>query len=94
MPSGGEDDRVTTQLEGAPLEHSGDVFLPRSLDLHVMRWLEERGIVRASGPSDSSCRFSLIARRVSSSRPSGPITTSERYSFMTMSRVTGSRAGI
>jgi len=27
--------------EGTPVEHSNDVFLPRSLDLHVMRWLED-----------------------------------------------------
>jgi DNA-binding GntR family transcriptional regulator len=32
---------VTCTAEGAPVEYSTDVFLPRSLDLHVMRWLEE-----------------------------------------------------
>jgi DNA-binding GntR family transcriptional regulator len=36
-----EIDHVTCDAEGAPLEHSVDVFLPRSLDLHVMRWLED-----------------------------------------------------
>jgi GntR family transcriptional regulator len=32
---------VTCTGEGTPVEYSTDVFLPRSLDLHVMRWLEE-----------------------------------------------------
>jgi GntR family transcriptional regulator len=36
-----EIDHVTCTSEGTPVEHSVDVFLPRSLDLHVMRWLEE-----------------------------------------------------
>jgi DNA-binding GntR family transcriptional regulator len=36
-----EIDHVTCTAEGTPVEHSTDVFLPRSLDLHVMRWLEE-----------------------------------------------------
>jgi DNA-binding GntR family transcriptional regulator len=36
-----EIDHVTCTSEGAPVEHSVDVFLPRSLDLHVMRWLED-----------------------------------------------------
>jgi DNA-binding GntR family transcriptional regulator len=36
-----EIDHVTSTAEGAPVEHSTDVFLPRSLDLHVMRWLED-----------------------------------------------------
>jgi DNA-binding GntR family transcriptional regulator len=36
-----EIDHVTCTAEGAPVEHSTDVFLPRSLDLHVMRWLED-----------------------------------------------------
>jgi GntR family transcriptional regulator len=36
-----EIDHVTCDAEGAPLEDSVDVFLPRSLDLHVMRWLED-----------------------------------------------------
>ena len=34
-----EIDHVTCTAEGAPVEHSTDIFLPRSLDLHVMRWL-------------------------------------------------------
>ncbi|MGH2741914.1 MAG: GntR family transcriptional regulator [Thermoleophilaceae bacterium] len=36
-----EIDHVTCTAEGAPVEHSTDIFLPRSLDLHVMRWLED-----------------------------------------------------
>jgi DNA-binding GntR family transcriptional regulator len=36
-----EIDHVTCTAEGAAVEHSVDIFLPRSLDLHVMRWLEE-----------------------------------------------------
>jgi DNA-binding GntR family transcriptional regulator len=36
-----EIDHVTCTAEGAPLEHSTDIFLPRSLELHVMRWLED-----------------------------------------------------
>jgi GntR family transcriptional regulator len=36
-----EIEHVTCDAEGAPPEHSVDVFLPRSLDLHVMRWLED-----------------------------------------------------
>jgi GntR family transcriptional regulator len=36
-----EIEHVTCDSEGAPLEHSIDIFLPRSLDLHVMRWLED-----------------------------------------------------
>ena len=36
-----EIDHVTCTSEGTPVEHSVDVFLPRSLDLHVMRWLED-----------------------------------------------------
>jgi DNA-binding GntR family transcriptional regulator len=34
-------EHVTCTAEGAPVEHSTDIFLPRSLDLHVMRWLED-----------------------------------------------------
>jgi len=44
-----EIDHVTCDAEGAPLEHSIDVFLPRSLDLHVMRWLEDPPPVPAIG---------------------------------------------
>ena len=36
-----EIDHVTCTAEGTAVEHSVDIFLPRSLDLHVMRWLEE-----------------------------------------------------
>jgi GntR family transcriptional regulator len=34
-------DHVTYTAEGAAVEHSSDIFLPSSLDLHVMRWLED-----------------------------------------------------
>lgn len=46
-----EIDHVTCTAEGAPVEHSTDIFLPRSLDLHVMRWLEEMPPVPAIGRS-------------------------------------------
>jgi hypothetical protein len=46
-----EIDHVTCTAEGAPVEHSTDVFLPRSLDLHVMRWLEDTPPVPAIGRS-------------------------------------------
>jgi GntR family transcriptional regulator len=36
-----EIEHVTCTAEGAPVEHSNDIFLPRSLDLHVVRWLED-----------------------------------------------------
>jgi GntR family transcriptional regulator len=36
-----EIEHTTCTAEGAPVEHSVDIFLPRSLDLHVMRWLED-----------------------------------------------------
>jgi DNA-binding GntR family transcriptional regulator len=36
-----EIEHVTCIADGAPVEHSTDIFLPRSLDLHVVRWLEE-----------------------------------------------------
>jgi GntR family transcriptional regulator len=42
-------DHVTCTAEGRPVEHSTDVFLPRSLDLHVMRWLEDLPPVPAIG---------------------------------------------
>jgi GntR family transcriptional regulator len=45
-----EIDHVTCTAEGAPVEHSTDIFLPRSLDLHVMRWLEDMPPVPAIGP--------------------------------------------
>ncbi|HEX7300941.1 MAG TPA: GntR family transcriptional regulator [Solirubrobacteraceae bacterium] len=44
-----EIEHVTCTAEGAPLEHSVDTFLPRSLDLHVVRWLEEAPPVPAIG---------------------------------------------
>jgi DNA-binding GntR family transcriptional regulator len=36
-----EIEHVTCTAQGAPVEHSVDTFLPRSIDLHVMRWLED-----------------------------------------------------
>jgi GntR family transcriptional regulator len=36
-----EIEHVTCTAEGAPVEHSVDTFLPHSIDLHVMRWLED-----------------------------------------------------
>jgi GntR family transcriptional regulator len=42
-------DHVTCTAEGTPVEHSTDIFLPRSLDLHVMRWLEDMPPVPAIG---------------------------------------------
>jgi GntR family transcriptional regulator len=44
-----EIDHVTCTAEGTAVEHSTDIFLPRSLDLHVMRWLEEQPPVPAIG---------------------------------------------
>jgi DNA-binding GntR family transcriptional regulator len=44
-----EIDHVTCTAEGTPVEHSTDIFLPRSLDLHVMRWLEDVPPVPAIG---------------------------------------------
>jgi DNA-binding GntR family transcriptional regulator len=46
-----EIDHVTCTTEGSPVEHSTDIFLPRSLDLHVMRWLEDMPPVPAIGRS-------------------------------------------
>jgi GntR family transcriptional regulator len=46
-----EIDHVTCTAEGSPVEHSNDIFLPRSLDLHVMRWLEDMPPVPAIGRS-------------------------------------------
>jgi GntR family transcriptional regulator len=31
----------TCTAQGSPVEHSSDIFLPHSLDLHVVRWLED-----------------------------------------------------
>ncbi len=44
-----EIEHLTCTAEGAPVEHSTDVFLPRSLDLHVMRYLEDQPPVPAIG---------------------------------------------
>jgi GntR family transcriptional regulator len=44
-----EIEHVTCTADGAPLEHSIDTFLPRSLDLHVVRWLEDVPPVEAIG---------------------------------------------
>jgi len=37
-----EIEHVTCTADGAPVERSTDVFLPTSLDLHVVRWLDDR----------------------------------------------------
>ena len=44
-----EIDHVTCTSEGNPVEYSTDIFLPRSLDLHVVRWLEDVPPVPAIG---------------------------------------------
>ena len=44
-----EIEHVTCTADGTPVEHSTDVFLPRSLDLHVMRYLEDQPPVPAIG---------------------------------------------
>ncbi|MEA2331598.1 MAG: GntR family transcriptional regulator [Thermoleophilaceae bacterium] len=44
-----EIEHVTCTAEGTPVEHSTDIFLPRSLDLHVVRWLEDVPPVPAIG---------------------------------------------
>jgi DNA-binding GntR family transcriptional regulator len=44
-----EIEHVTCTAEGTPVEHSTDTFLPRSLDLHVVRWLEDVPPVPAIG---------------------------------------------
>ena len=46
-----EIEHVTCTAEGAPVECSTDIFLPRSLDLHVVRWLEDVPPVPAIGRS-------------------------------------------
>ena len=46
-----EIEHETCTAEGAPVEHSSDIFLPRSLDLHVVRWLEDVPPVPAIGRS-------------------------------------------
>jgi DNA-binding GntR family transcriptional regulator len=42
-----EIEHVTCTAEGAPVEQSVDTFLPRSIDLHVVRWLEDVPLVQA-----------------------------------------------
>ena len=42
-----EIEHVTCTAEGAPVEHSVDTFLPHSIDLHVVRWLEDVPLVPA-----------------------------------------------
>ncbi len=49
-----EIDHVTCTAEGTAVEHSVDVFLPRSLDLHVMRWLEDLPPVPAISRNQAS----------------------------------------
>lgn len=44
-----EIEHVTCTAEGTPVERSTDIFLPRSLDLHVVRWLEDVPPVPAIG---------------------------------------------
>jgi GntR family transcriptional regulator len=44
-----EIEHVTCTAASAPVEHSVDTFLPRSLDLHVVRWLEDVPPVEAIG---------------------------------------------
>ena len=44
----------TCTAEGSPVEHSSDIFLPRSLDLHVVRWLEDLPPVPAIVRSERS----------------------------------------
>lgn len=43
----------TCTAEGTPVESSVDIFLPRSLDLHVVRWLEDLPPVPAIGRARS-----------------------------------------
>ena len=45
-----EIDHVTCTAEGAAVMHSVDIFLPNSIDLHVMRWLEDLPPVPAISP--------------------------------------------
>ncbi len=40
---------VTSTAEGSPVMQSVDIFLPNSIDLHVMRWLEDVPPVPAIG---------------------------------------------
>ena len=52
-----EIDHVTCTAEGAAVEYSIDIFLPRSLDLHVMRWLEDPPPVPAIGAAEPLYKF-------------------------------------
>ena len=74
-----EIDHVTCTAEGAPVMSSTDIFLPRSIDLHVMRWLEDvppvpaigrRAPVRAA-PS-SIYKFAQSGDIVAARRAAGP----------------------
>jgi len=53
-----EIEHATCTADDTPVEHSTDTFLPRSLDLHVVRWLEDvppvPAIGRAARPADRS----------------------------------------
>ena len=49
-----EIEHVHCTAEGSPVEHSTDIFLPRSLDLHVVRWLEDVPPVPAIGRSGAA----------------------------------------
>ena len=46
-----EIEHVTCTAEGAPVECSTDIFLPRSLDLHVVRWLEDVHVAVGDPPA-------------------------------------------
>ena len=60
-----EIEHVTCTAEGSPVEQCTDIFLPRSLELHVVRWLEDvppvpaigRGAVVRSGSSAAMDKF-------------------------------------
>jgi len=53
-----EIEHSTCTADDTPVEHSTDTFLPRSLDLHVVRWLEDvppvPAIVRSGRVSEQS----------------------------------------
>jgi GntR family transcriptional regulator len=53
-----EIEHSTCTADDTPVEHSTDTFLPRSLDLHVVRWLEDvppvPAIVRSERVSEQS----------------------------------------
>jgi DNA-binding GntR family transcriptional regulator len=49
-----EIEHLTCTAQGAPVEHSIDIFLPRSLDLHVVRWLEDVPPVPTIGRGSSA----------------------------------------